>query len=271
MISAATDDQLRRALDYPYWIPPTHFVLDARSGETFLHPDLVVVGWQIAHKAPHSTFYDVDLIIDGRERRLESVCPVVSFGSNASPEQLRRKFLGRSADRIVSVRCQISGAVPVFSAHFAKYGAVPSCLGDCPGATSNLFVNLLPVPELEIMNESEGIGDRYALAALLPHGECSQPLQGMGLFYYKSLHGPLLSQDHEPICLAAFEVENCRFRQSTERPLLRWALTALFPELDFEAALLTILQSEEVRAQATQRLKTIRIDLDDEVFCRTDQ
>jgi hypothetical protein len=106
---------------------------------------------------------------------------VLAIGSNASPTQLTRKFLGnRFMDpstqngRIPVLTATVDEVDVVYGAHLASYGALPATLLDTPGACAQVFVTWLTSVQLEQMNETEGLGDAYQLrriSGVRSHGE----------------------------------------------------------------------------------------------------
>jgi len=74
--------------------------------------------------------------------------PVLAFGSNAAPEQLRRKF-GATPDTVIPViRADLADFDVVYSAHLTAYGAVPATLAPSPGARLQTWVTWLDDAQL---------------------------------------------------------------------------------------------------------------------------
>jgi hypothetical protein len=135
------DAALARALAYPYDIPDHSFVFDPHSGT--VRP---------------SSIDELHALCAGRN-------PVLAAGSNAAPEQLRRKFPpdGPDADLIPVVRADIDGVDVVYAARIAAYGAMPATPIDLPGTTAHLHLTFLTDSQLRQMNDSEAIGIAYAI------------------------------------------------------------------------------------------------------------
>jgi hypothetical protein len=95
---------------------------------------------------------------------------VLAIGSNASPQQLTRKFsderfLDPSSPNgcIPVLTAEVDGVDVVYGAHLADYGALPATLLETPGACAHVFVTWLTPTQLDRMNETEGLGHSYQL------------------------------------------------------------------------------------------------------------
>ncbi len=261
-VEAALEEAERdRALHYPYQIPPTHFAVEPEAHKLHLMPDLRVLDYTIADRRGGATFYDVRLLAGGSERHLSHVCPVVAAGSNASHEQLNRKFHTHSRNTIYSLFGRFSNVVPVYSAHLAGYGAIPACLWPCEGAESRLFFTFFAADDLARMHATESLGEHYQFVPLPSAMRGPIELGTLEFFYYESLLGPVLSERDEPIVLTSFEVRLCELPRLSERELLPLAFAEIFPERSFDEALTAIVRSRDLRAAAMDRLKAIRIPL----------
>jgi len=260
-LDALDEAERDRALHYPYQIPPTHFAVEPEAHKLHLMPDLRVLDYTIADRRGGATFYDVRLLAGGHEHHLAQVCPVVAAGSNASHEQLNRKFHTHSRNTIYSLLGRFSNVVPIYSAHLAGYGAIPACLSPCAGAETRLFYTFFTAGELARMHATESLGEHYQFVPL--PGAMRGPIElgTLEFFYYESLLGPVLSERDEPIVLSSFDVRSCDLPRMSERELLPLAFAELFPGQPFDAVLTRIVRSPQTRATAMDRLKTIRIPL----------
>ena len=96
--------------------------------------------------------------------------PVIAYGSNASPDQLTRKFTsnpsydGRAV--IPTVRGSLRDYDVVFAPHLMGYGAMPAALVPSPGTEVEVWVNWMDSAEIDRMNSSEGSGGLYAFGRL---------------------------------------------------------------------------------------------------------
>jgi hypothetical protein len=253
-------EAFERAVRYPYAIPSTHFRFDPAADDILAARHARLLRAEVAGRDGDTIFYNLDLDLDGTRHRLPAVCPVVAAGSNAAPQQLRRKFRGIVDDPVYAIRCRLSGWIPAYSAHFSRYGAIAACLQQWPGANSHLFVTLLTPAGLARMHDTETLGTHYRFASLAgaPCHLGEAPLE-LALYYYDCLHGPLRDTAGAPIPLAAFDVRGCPAQCFEEEQVLRAAMQDLFPDCTLDMALARILASDAARLHATGLLKSLRI------------
>ena len=88
--------------------------------------------------------------------------PVIAAGSNRAPAQLRRKF-GDAATVPVS-RAWLADHDVVYSAHVARYGAIPACLFPAPDTRVAVWITWLDDTQLARMHETEAVGIAYEYA-----------------------------------------------------------------------------------------------------------
>ncbi len=102
--------------------------------------------------------------------------PVLAYGSNASPAQLKRKFSAPRFPRgwaaIPTLKGKLQDFEVVYAAHFAPYGSIPATIQYAPGAEQEVFVSLLDPAELEQMHSTEGI-DPKATRSTYSYGKLS--------------------------------------------------------------------------------------------------
>ena len=132
-------------LEYPFDVPADSFL------------------WTSAGAEPLPTLISIDELTADRQA-------VLAIGSNASVQQLSRKFNERRfADpasqngQIPVLRAEVDGFDVVYGAHLARYGSLPATLLDTPGACAQVLVTWLSFAQLERMNVSEGLGKAYQL------------------------------------------------------------------------------------------------------------
>ncbi len=270
MAGELTEDEWRRATGYPYRLYSSDFVFESgdkqTDSKTELLRDAKVTACEVSGEEGGITFYNITLQVRDEEghtqqRRFAHVCPVAASGSNASAEQLKRKFPRTTRVEIATLLCEVRGFVPVYAAHFARYGAIPASLVSYPGATSTLFVNLLTPDAMKTMHLTENLGDRYRFE-VLPKGACRRSgLESLQLYYYSSVIGPLQSAGGTPIVLSDFNVANCSWPWCGELELMELVFRALFPRIPLRQVLTTLLRDESERERAAAELKTMRVDL----------
>jgi hypothetical protein len=123
-------DILARAREYPYRLPKSSYIL--YKGQELPARD-----------------YDVAYI--------KSRVGVLAFGSNGSPDQLRRKFAdtGNDEELIPVYKIILTGFDVVFGARFSGYGAIPAVLVPSKGTVLETFVTYLNKSQLKVMHNSE--------------------------------------------------------------------------------------------------------------------
>jgi hypothetical protein len=133
-------------IDYPFGVPR----------ESYL--------WKYGEVLPFENFGEAEAT--GR-------IAVLAIGSNASPRQLTRKFLGQPwvpedgpESEIAVARVTVVGIDVVYSAHQAGYGSIPVTVVDSPGTKVSLFITWLTNRQFERMNETERLGSHYLLRAI---------------------------------------------------------------------------------------------------------
>ena len=152
---------IARALGYPYPRPALSYLFACRSGA---HAE--IQAWP-AGSVPVLAGPKVlsDFLADNGASSwvndLTERCPVLAYGSNASPEQLLRKFGSLVAvdpgDGLIPVfRGTLDDHDVVYSASLASYGSVPATLQQSIGTTCQVFVTMLTPLQLQVMHESEG-------------------------------------------------------------------------------------------------------------------
>jgi hypothetical protein len=261
-MASLTPDALHRALAYPYRIPPTSFVFSPADGATRALPDLQIAQARIVSQRQGVTTYDLDIVADGTARTLQSVCPVIASGSNASPDQLYRKYHGRTDAPIHTILCQFDNLIPVYSSHFAGYGAISACLWRQGGARGDLFVNLLGEAELARMHETESLGIEFNFVQLeFAEGRFNDAPLTLDFHYYDSIHGPLLDGDGRPIVVSSFAITQHGLQTADEKQVLTAVLRELYPDKMLEEAIAAIVQSADTRRSATEALKALRLAL----------
>ncbi|MGE5281540.1 MAG: hypothetical protein ACM3N0_04310, partial [Chloroflexota bacterium] len=154
---------LRRALEYPYATPLDSFLL---AGERVLE-------------------------LEARQLDLSGRSPLIAYGSNASPEALRRK-LGPEAEPVPARRAVLEGFDAVYSAHVSVYGAVPATLLPCEPAALPVFVLHLTEAQRATIARTEPNYEPRRLAGAVCAVEGVGPLSEPTA--YVSRHGPLLQR-----------------------------------------------------------------------------
>lgn len=220
---------LDRALGYPYERPPWSFRY-----------------WPVHHH--------VEPVGAVRRDELVERTAVLAIGSNAAPDQLRRKFgcHPSGAAPIVVVEARVSDHDVVHAAMVASYGSVPATLVERPGTTCHVHVTLLDPPQLEHMHETEGLGSAYRLDHVAP-GLVEVPLLGPldSVEAYVATRGPMLV-DGSPVALAAITAEGRTLPAMHQRDVL--ARLATTYDLSVEELVRVLTSDRGVRREAGEIL-----------------
>lgn len=155
VIDLFQDDPMSQPLTYPGRIPSmsgvlvddVYIALHAVEGE---RPDV----WHTTVEGQRET---LDELLSRLEcPPMEARKPVVAVGSNASPSQMRRKFLNHSIRAVIPMTlADVRGIVAGVSAHVNKRGYVPAAPIEVAGANSKLFVLWLDDKELATLDLTE--------------------------------------------------------------------------------------------------------------------
>jgi hypothetical protein len=163
-------------------------------------------------------------------RFTEGRTAVLAYGSNAAPEQLRRKFGDLEGGvEIPTYRTVVTGHDVVHAAFLAAYGSVPATIVPAAGTELRTWLQFLSPRQLERMDETEGLGEAYSFEegfrARLPGGE-------VPAFAYVALAGPLRI-DGEPVGLAGVEAPGSPYRRMGQSAALEAVRGRCAPALSF--------------------------------------
>ncbi len=258
MTQDSHSDKLARATGYPYPTPP--------------HSYLFVNG--VAHEiveAGHDPVHDGRLrdgegVVPAAEllRRLDIAdatglddrVPVIAHGSNASPEQLARKFTDVEDDVVIPViMAWLDDHDVVYATHFTRYGSIPATLERSPGTSVELAVTFLSAPQLALMHDTEIAAVNYVYGRL---DRIALALDGLGerdaAFVYLTLHGAL-APGGAPLALAARAARDRAFEPRTMRAMLGFARDEVAPGMALDDFILENVENDDLRSQRTQRLR----------------
>jgi hypothetical protein len=181
-------------IDYPFGVPRESYLW--KHGEVF----------------PLESFGEADTA--GR-------IAVLAIGSNASPRQLNRKFLGEPWMPDEGPECEIAvakvsvvGIDVVYAAHQARYGSIPVTVVDSPGTRVSVFVTWLTNRQFERMNQTERLGSTYLLQAI-DGVEDERRMLG-SVYCYVAKEGAVLLGDGL-LGLAGIAVESGRLARGDQR------------------------------------------------------
>ena len=221
------EDLLRRALEYPYFWPGSCYLY--HGGD--MHP------------------------VDNREARREGRTPVLAYGSNRSPHQLRRKFGDLdNRDAILVERCEIGGWDVVHSAHVTSYGAIPAALHRHEGVSVTVAVTWLSARQVAQMDVSESAGRNYGrehlgCRAVLGSGDTSDAVEA-----YLTGHG-VLEVSNRIASHADIEARGRPHPALRNIDVLMHAHRKFSADTDFESFVIRLATDARFRDEITDRLK----------------
>ncbi|KAG2426593.1 hypothetical protein HXX76_012909 [Chlamydomonas incerta] len=165
--------KLARAKGYPYPRPSTSFLFinsdkqgegAEAGGEVFLFDN---EQWRGQQGMPHIRGRCGTLAADFAAARGvdlaglaagQRMWPVLAIGSNAGPEQLRRKYPAAAFPGAVIpvIQIQLHGFDVVYTPYLASYGSCTATLEASPGTCVSIFITYLTEPLMERMHATEG-------------------------------------------------------------------------------------------------------------------
>lgn len=218
MTDAARRDALIRAKGYPYDLPKGSYILFQGEAVSFR----------------------------GRQIDMDDRVPVLAYGSNAAPTQLKRKFPHEPEERpILVAKTVLKDFDVVYSAHFTAYGALPATLVPAPGVTLDTFVLwLLPV-QLEALHATEldnyDFGRVRGLTTLVDGGGVVKEL-----FLYRSRAGAL-TRNGKPVALAEVAAKGRSLPALNQEAMLDAVRSDLAPDRPLDDFILQAVADREQR------------------------
>ncbi len=224
---------LKRARGYPYFLPGHSYVLDGGRMTPF-------------------DAAEADRLRQGRT-------PVLAVGSNQSPEQLARKFIGPDWGPVPVEKCALKDFDTVYSPHITVYGSVPATLQACPGTTVTLYVNWLDDAQLKHMHTTELGNANYVFArmdAIACETEAGFALDHIHL--YVGRRGAM-SLGGAPVPLKEVPAENRRWKAMSQDEIQRHVYDLTAAELAIEAHILAAVSDPAERQRRTAILEKISV------------
>lgn len=199
--------------------------------------------------------------VDGRavaETRLrhDDRLPVVAFGSNRSAEQLARKYRGWPEGTEIPVTlARLTGHDVVYSAHFARYGAVPAMLYPDSAVTVEVSVIWLTEPQLRRMHQTEGTFNYRFVQRddLVLHDEAGARIARAGL--YVGRHGAIADGGGRPMPLAEVFAEGRVAPAVSQVVAQERARDRLAPDAGLDSFILQNIDCAVTRAERGRRLR----------------
>ena len=189
--------------------------------------------------------------------------PVIAFGSNRSAEQLARKYRGWPKGTEIPVTlARLAGHDVVYSAHFARYGAIPAMLFPSAQVTVEVSVIWLTEPQLDRMHQTEGASNyRFVLREDFDlRGENGLRIDRAGL--YVGLHGAL-ADGGQPMPLAEVSAEGRQAAAVTQVAAQTAARDRLAPDAALDDFILQNIACPVTRGERGRRLRRDALGGDD--------
>ncbi len=258
MSATDRDQRLARATGYPFPAPPhSYLFVDGvvheivEPGRDPVHDGRLRDGDAVAPAAALLRRLDI-----ADAARLDDRVPVIAHGSNASPEQLARKFGHIEGGVVIPViKAWLADHDVVYATHFTRYGAIPATLERSPGTSVELAVTFLSAPQLALMHDTEIAAVNYVYGRL---DRIRLALDGLGdrdtAFVYLTLHGAL-APGGAPLALAARAARGRAFAALTMDAMLGFARDEVAPGMALDDFILENVENDDLRSRRTQRLR----------------
>ncbi|MBT07159.1 MAG: hypothetical protein CMM32_09665 [Rhodospirillaceae bacterium] len=176
--------------------------------------------------------------------------PVLASGSNASPARLKEKFHSELQQTVIPVILySIKNLLPVFSAKFASYGSITATLQQACGNETKMFVTFLSLKQLELMHQTEAIGDEYDFARFSHvdiRQEPSEPTPQKTVYAYLSRKGVFTIGGHQ-FSLDSRSALTNGFSHRSQITMLTQARDLLSPQEELDHFILKNITEEKVR------------------------
>ena len=182
----------------------------------------------------------------GRQIEMDGRVPVLSYGSNAAPQQLKRKFPNEPEDRpILVAKTVLKDFDVVYSAHFTSYGALPATLVPSEGTRLNVFVLWLLPPQLEALHKTElgsyDFGRLRGLTTLVDGGGVLREL-----LLYRSRAGAL-TLNGEAVAFAEVPAEGRKLKAMGQEAMLEAVRKELAPAQSLDDFIVEVARNESAR------------------------
>jgi len=185
--------------------------------------------------------------------------PVIGYGANRSPERLAEKFedLVGPQSVVPMLKAELTGFDVVYSAHIARYGAIPATLGYRPGVKVEVSVLYLDGPPLERLDASEAIGVNYERRRF---ERLEMTVDGLGALAtadaYISLHGCFDPGDGMALALSAVPASGRDLPSASAVEALNMARQQLDRDILLDDFIARLGNDEDYRAYASAHIAT---------------
>jgi len=138
-----------------------------------------------------------DILKELKSENLVKRYPVLAYGSNASPGQLSYKFKNKASQVVLVLKGSLMDFDIIYGAKFIV-GTIPAILVHSTKTNVECWINLLDEDQLQVMNESEQLGEDYSLGIFdsfqTDFGKVIKAYGYVGLMRgYKNEHGEFVA------------------------------------------------------------------------------
>ena len=230
MLSESQGDQwdsFHRAVDYPYHRPQNSYLFYGGNANSFAEHD----------------------------RYRKNKIPVIAFGSNQSPYQLKLKFGTISEDQAILVeRCFIEGFDVGHAARLTKYGAFPAILIPINGVRVEVAITWLTESQLKFMDSTEAIGSSYVREKIGPPARTYSNEIITDALFYRTLHKPL-RVGGRLVASSSTNAKKRSFPAFSNKQLLALANLQYSPETSFKQFLRRTINDNLYRLHLCEQLR----------------
>lgn len=186
-------------------------------------------------------------VLDGK---LDKFVPVLAYGSNASPDQLRRK-LPDIKEPVAVLEATLKDVDVIFSAHFSKYGALPATLANSPGTTLYTHVVMLKKEQLQLIHKTERPAYRY--------GKLKKPILIDRVGFRENVHAYFFDHgyvvDGRFVSFDEVYAENRKFVSMKHSDMLELVCKKLDHSKDLDKFIFNMVKDDAVRIKNEMALK----------------
>ena len=231
-----------RALNYPYpRLAQAVAFLDGKPFPLEVHPRRIKIG---------STNINIWLAKQNLPE-LDELTPVLAYGSNGSPVQLKRKF---PKGVIISIPAELLNFDVVRSAHFSSYGTIPANLAPSFGIRTEISLLFLSKPMLARLHVSEAKDTNYKFIEFQTERiQTTYQLQS-NPWVYVSMHGNLLL-DGQPIAFSEIATTNRQLPEMAQPQLLKRVHDEICPSRNFKEWMLHLTRDRDYRRQMNATIR----------------
>lgn len=174
---------------------------------------------------------------------------IISYGANASPHYLNKKFKYEVELPIIYIN--INNYDVVYANYICSDGTIPTTMIEKKGSQVNIFVYPINERELTTLNESENIDVDYELKEMI--SQDLEFLKADKIYYYKCIHGELKLNNMKISCSEI--VGKDRHNLNLKQYEIQKNISKKFEVNDMENFILENIQDNKIRNLRNKILK----------------